>query len=1291
MKKIAKTKKIRDVRRPARRRTSRVSLGKYIISLAVFVLVISGSYWLVNKNYRNPRVLGVMEMVEMKVPEWYLDPLVVSQGNNFLSITPLAGEKVRVEKINNQFIYRDAYLNTDVIQTEYQYKIKEELILKEPGHPLEFKYNLGNIENYRVEEDEQGNIIFYDKKLYEKNNNSKNLSRIFTIFTPFVQDQKHRSFKDIKAVIKENILTVTINEDWINQAIYPVLVDPTIEINLLNVQSHPQTGDNWIVEFTTKGQADLKIIPEDQATIDDDEFLSLSCDGEEKTPEILDKDIIYYPSWQCAGAGKVIHRTLRAGEHTLKFEFGDPAKPDELVTAWASDMGSEPDFSLEPYKDGTIILVKPIATGAGEGRYEAGDIIEIRPASKGLGISEKTDYLAFYYDGPISQEFINKFTASETDERETIVKRRAYGIDITKILSPIDLAKAATFRRVKKIYNLPLDSVIKKNRTQKSVTEMPKWVALASKLDKFSKSLIKTARAAATVIKIIDPDNGAGTDYVSLNAWEAQNLNLVTRDEIQIAKCRTTGGSADTTAVNITGWTTSATQYIKIWTDPAESYRHGGKWDDTKYRLILNDATPLILSVPWVYVEGLQFKRTYTSVQYSYVVQTNIYPNSAADVYLGYNISVAEGANSSFYFTGNLNLNVYAYNCVAYGGTRNGFFGYGGTQYCYNCTSTKHTGAQGYGIRGIDYVYNSIAVGNDGSDLSLATTTDYNASDDGDGTNAQVLDSTNNYENEFVDYVNDDYHLVSGSVAVNHGTNDPGSGLYSDDIDLQSRSGTWDIGADEYVTSAFCGDGSCNNSETHGTCPADCPLISNTANSAIINSPLSGRFKDSSLVGYWSFDGADMNWASSTAEALDRSGNNNNGNVTNFDKKSVTPGINGQGLKFDGNDDYVSVPHATSLNPSSAITISFWMLSHDNVSVSQLNGPITKNASTDYRIRLTANNTLTWLQAGGTIFTSTNNIFTINQWAHIALVSDSSGGIFYKNGVAWGSTGTAYISPSSSENLLFYPRSVSTNMDDVRIYNRALSPTEILEQYNAGAARMTVNTPSGSGAVGLSSGLVGSWTFDGPDMNWASTTAEALDKSGNRDGDVIGFDYKAATPGVSGQALKLDGANDYIKINNAPTLVSPYSISLWFYPTQISINQGLVAFNTSGYPFLYMYNGNRILLSSPSSGSFRTFCDKLFTASDLNKWWHLVFIVNSTTDASAWKCFLNNTDVGLTGSDSSGTYKEPTSTWTLGTYYNNSWYLPGNLDEVNIYNRQLSTDEIEKLYQLGNRKIEFSR
>jgi len=92
---------------------------------------------------------------------------------------------------------------------------------------------------------------------------------------------------------------------------------------IINLHSHPQQGENWIVSFETYGTADLKIIPTDQATIEDDEFVALYCGEEERKPQILDNDVIYYPNWQCSQKVQVIHYTKKAGKHTLKFVFGN--------------------------------------------------------------------------------------------------------------------------------------------------------------------------------------------------------------------------------------------------------------------------------------------------------------------------------------------------------------------------------------------------------------------------------------------------------------------------------------------------------------------------------------------------------------------------------------------------------------------------------------------------------------------------------------------------------------------------------------------------------------------------------------------------------------------------------------------------------------------------------------------------------------------------------------------------------------------------------------------------------
>ena len=62
-------------------------------------------------------------------------------------------------------------------------------------------------------------------------------------------------------------------------------------------------------------------------------------------------------------------------------------------------------LSAKDYKDGMILLIKPIATGVGDGRYEAGDIVEIRDGeelykrfgdSEFLGYEEKSKLIPLY-------------------------------------------------------------------------------------------------------------------------------------------------------------------------------------------------------------------------------------------------------------------------------------------------------------------------------------------------------------------------------------------------------------------------------------------------------------------------------------------------------------------------------------------------------------------------------------------------------------------------------------------------------------------------------------------------------------------------------------------------------------------------------------------------------------------------------------------------------------------------------------------------------------------------------
>jgi len=104
--------------------------------------------------------------------------------------------------------------------------------------------------------------------------------------------------------------------------------------------------------------------------------------------------------------------------------------------------------------------------------------------------------------------------------------------------------------------------------------------------------------------------------------YVTQNVHYVVISDagdgaIAVAQCRSTGGSAETLAfetyINITGWTTDADNYIKIWTDPDDPYgRHSGKWDNSKYRISGSYEWFPVISTDEAYVriDGLQMEHS---------------------------------------------------------------------------------------------------------------------------------------------------------------------------------------------------------------------------------------------------------------------------------------------------------------------------------------------------------------------------------------------------------------------------------------------------------------------------------------------------------------------------------------------------------------------------------------------------------------------------------------------------------------------------------------------------------
>jgi len=201
------------------------------------------------------------------------------------------------------------------------------------------------------------------------------------------------------------------------------------------------------------------------------------------------------------------------------------------------------------------------------------------------------------------------------------------------------------------------------------------------------------------------------------------------------------------------------------------------------------------------------------------------------------------------------------------------------------------------------------------------------------------------------------------------------------------------------------------------------------------------------LVGWWGLDEV----AGTTA--ADCSGNGHNGTLLNG--PTWTTGTVGGALRFDGTNDSVSVPDAADLRLGTTMTIAFWVQKDANpTNYTRLIG----KGSSSLR------NYMVWSYSTGTLlfqFQRTDgaylNLFSttalqVGSWYHVACTYNGSNAAIYINGVLDASLAFSGTPVTSTDPLTFayggwneYHKGL---LDDVRIYNRALSASEIASLVN---------------------------------------------------------------------------------------------------------------------------------------------------------------------------------------------------------------------------------------------------
>ena len=170
--------------------------------------------------------------------------------------------------------------------------------------------------------------------------------------------------------------------------------------------------------------------------------------------------------------------------------------------------------------------------------------------------------------------------------------------------------------------------------------------------------------------------------------------------------------------------------------------------------------------------------------------------------------------------------------------------------------------------------------------------------------------------------------------------------------------------------------------------------------------------------------------------------------------------------------------------------------------------------------------------------------------------------------------------------------------------------------------------------------------------------------------------------GIINQDFSLDGVNDYISISpvigaslSAPNIAHTYSA--WVYPTNLTDTFNFVFQNgdsTSGTALIL--NTNKIGFFIRGGTSWATSTATL----TLNAWNHIVTTIDTSGNL---KFYLNGAfDVLRTGITWSET---PTYAYTqIGRYSSGVHFFNGIIDEVGVWNRELSASEVTELYNSGS-------
>jgi hypothetical protein len=451
----------------------------------------------------------------------------------------------------------------------------------------------------------------------------------------------------------------------------------------------------------------------------------------------------------------------------------------------------------------------------------------------------------------------------------------------------------------------------------------------------------------------------------------------------------------------------------------------------------------------------------------------------------------------------------------------------------------------------------------------------------------------------------------------------------------------------------------------------------------------SARAQAEHLAGLWHLDG----------NLLDASGNGNNGTLqggatfTNNFKfgESGSPGA----ISLDGVSGYIDIPNSPSLNITNQITVEAWVKMPDYdegkmdvvskgyfqssfaLGTSSLSSADCINAGPGPHAFMFVVTTGYLVQAHQVCGDS---VLTLGAWHHLVGTYDADSGDIsvYVDGVLDGDSplgGYGSLRESDEDVQIGNAPGASAffqgSIDEVRIWNRVLSPQEIMASAQAGLRAV--------------------WHFD---ENSGTTTADASGY-GNA-GTIHDASWEPASPAPSFFShLTFDGSDDYVAVPNSTSLSLLKSISVEArinetsedgkqHELVVSKGSDQMAFALGTVDAFYCIDhpqppGPHAFLrvstpyyEAPVPGVYEVTQACGATALTLGSWHHLLGTYDE--DSGALKIYV---DGALDGTEGAlGPLRKNDDDVQIGTAPGTGAYFHGSIDEVRIWARPLSPEEV---------------